>query len=765
MEGQDPDIRHTAVDGENDDDEEKEEMTTKASADSFLSKEDEVGYEFGTKILRTPGLSRYKKGLKNAFPVRFAKSPKGVLPLETNGFINYMTFGWLSPYMWQVFRKGIQPLRGLQITKEESAEVSAQRMERFWAEELAEKGEKEASFGRAVYKSFKTRIIIGAFASLVYAFLGLANPMLVIRYFLDYLTEEDVTVKTGIMYAVILGVNLLLRGLVGAFFWMLNYEAATRIKYGSLALLYRKVLHVKTLKDKTVGDIVNIISNDGQRIWDGIIMGPFIIGGPMILIMGCVYSIVYLGPWTLVSFLVLIGFYPYAMMLAKKSQDFRTQSIKITDTRVGLMNELLTYIKLIKMYAWEISFAKKISELREEEKRILEKCVFAQSVSMGSSVMVPIVASCVTFTAYVATGNNLTATQAFTFVSLLNTMQASMMTIPFALKALSEMVVTTRRLQEFLVMEEMGSYPRKMSNSSSVVEIRNASFSWGTGRVRKEMSNGTNGKIKHKKKKKKRGVPEEEETLSENHLTEGSEQIFVGPTLRNVTLTLQRGQLIGVCGNVGSGKSSLISAILGRMDVVSGTVAVSGHVAYVPQQAWVTNDTLQDNILFGSSYEADRYKQIVEACALSADFSTFPAGDATEVGERGANLSGGQKQRISLARAAYSKNELVLLDDPLSAVDVHVGHHIYQRCIKGVLKGRSVVFVTHNLQYLKDCDNILVMKDGQIAEQGSHDQLLSSGGEYANLLRLYNNEDEQSIGIAPEQEERLEVTRISGKNI
>ncbi|BFZ00219.1 hypothetical protein BsWGS_03257 [Bradybaena similaris] len=268
--------------------------------------------------------------------------------------------------------------------------------------------------------------------------------------------------------------------------------------------------------------------------------------------------------------------------------------------------------------------------------------------------------------------------------------------------------------------------------------------------------------MKHKKKKKKKsGVPEEEQTLSENHVTEGNEQIFVGPTLRNLSVTLQRGHLIGVCGNVGCGKSSLISAILGRMDVTSGTVAVSGRIAYVSQQAWVTNDTLQDNILFGSSYEADRYKQVVEACALNVDFSTFPAGDATEVGERGANLSGGQKQRLSLARAAYSKTDLVLLDDPLSAVDVHVGHHIYQQCIQGLLKGRSIIFVTHNLQYLKDCDKILVMKDGQIAEQGSHDHLLASGGEYANLLRLFNNEDKQNIGVEPEQDEQVEVTRIS----
>ncbi|GFS03367.1 multidrug resistance-associated protein 5 [Elysia marginata] len=810
-------------------------------------------------------------------------------------------------------------------------------MGRFWSEEVEEKGESGASFGRAIFKSFKTRIIIGALISFLNAILMLANPIFVIRYFLAYLSEDDnVSVSGGLVYAVALAVVILLKGLSSAFFWMLNYEAAARIKYGSLALLYAKVLRLKSLGDKTVGDVttinitttttaainittttttaidittttsatidiinittttttaidiittttaaidittttsatidiinitttainittttttaidvtattsatiditnhhnshghhyhdnsyrhhhyhhnyhlhhynysncllslswqlVNLVSNDGQRLWNGVILGPFIIGGPMILVISCVYGVIFLGPWALLSFFVIIGFFPFAVTLARLSQKFRARSIKITDKRVGLMVELFTSIKLIKMYAWETSFAQKIADIRAQEKCILEKSLFVQSVSVGSSMLVPLMASCLTFIGYVSTGNNLTATQAFTFVSLLNTIQASMGTLPFALKAVSEMVVTTRRIQSVLLMEEMKQYPRLPASSPNVVEMRDATFSWQLPRSinekdeegdRKGPTEDTTSKDQKRKRFKRKknaesssgkkgggggggegGVnkaADEEQILKDS--SESAGPIFVGPTLHNITFTLKKGDLVGVCGSIASGKTSLINAILGKMELRSGTVTVAGRpVAYVPQQAWLTHGTLRDNILFGEPFDQKRYNQVIQACALSEDFASFACGDATEVGECGSTLSGGQKQRLSLARAAYSKHDLVLLDDPLSAVDVHLARHIFNKCILGLLMGRdkegceggggrTVVFVSHFIEYMKECNRILVVKEGTIAEQGSHDELLAAGetatgetrspltlaGEYAALVCLYQEQ-------------------------
>ncbi|KAH9505166.1 Multidrug resistance-associated protein 5 [Bulinus truncatus] len=707
-------------------------------SDSFLSNPvtdgDGISYDFGPRSSRRSGLGRYKQGLKNAFPLRLQKTPANLLPLETNGLFSYMTFSWLTKYMWQIFRHGVSSVRDLNITRAESAEFGAQRMARFWQEELTNKGQEKASFGHAIFRSFKTRILIGTFASLIYAMLTLANPIFVIHNFLIYLTDSSVSVKSGMVYAVALGLFLLLRGLTGAFFWMLNYEAATRIKYGTLALLYRKILHLRSLREKSVGDMVNFVSNDGQRLWDGIILGPFIIGSSIIVIISCIYSVLLMGPWSLVSFIIILGFYPFAMFFAKMSQNYRETSIKITDKRVSFMNSLLTSIKLIKMYAWETSFAKKVSAIRCEEQSLLEKSVFVQSVSMGSSMLVPMFASSLMFIAYVATGHDLTAAQAFTFIALLNTMQTSMSTMPFALKALSEMVISTRRIQEVLLMEEVCSLPLPTTRTTAI-EIVNACLSWPSSFTH------TNSILKRKTKhlKEKKRKLSQDKSLNNHEKQNGNR--FTEPVLRNINMTVKKGQLVGICGNIGSGKSSLINAILGRLKVDSGLLLLAGHCSYVPQQAWITNNTVRENIVFGQYFNPTRYNKVLQACALVDDIKTFPNGDVTEVGERGTTLSGGQKQRISLARAAYSDFDIVLLDDPLSAVDVHVGHHIFNQCILELMKGRTILFVTHRLEFLKYCDQILVMRDGHLVEEGTHIQMLANGREYANILSLYNSDN------------------------
>lgn len=189
-------------------------------------------------------------------------------------------------------------------------------------------------------------------------------------------------------------------------------------------------------------------------------------------------------------------------------------------------------------------------------------------------------------------------------------------------------------------------------------------------------------------------------------------------------------------GTVGSGKSSLISALLGEMDKISGRVNTVGKIAFVPQQAWIQNATLQDNILFGRSMDRARYERVIQACALKPDLEILPGGDQTEIGEKGINLSGGQKQRVSLARAVYNDADIYFLDDPLSAVDSHVGKHIFEQVLgpKGILAKKTRVLVTHGITYLPEVDNIFVLKDGEVSEQGTYKQLLDMKGAFAEFL-------------------------------
>uniref|UniRef100_A0A8C4QF30 ABC transporter domain-containing protein n=1 Tax=Eptatretus burgeri TaxID=7764 RepID=A0A8C4QF30_EPTBU len=183
------------------------------------------------------------------------------------------------------------------------------------------------------------------------------------------------------------------------------------------------------------------------------------------------------------------------------------------------------------------------------------------------------------------------------------------------------------------------------------------------------------------------------------------------------------------------------------MELESGEVSVNGSIAYVPQQAWILHMTLRENILFGEEYEEKRYNDVIEVCGLKSDLEILIHGDETEIGERGLNLSGGQKQRVSLARAIYSNRDIYLLDDPLSALDSHVGSHVFQQCIRSALRHKTVLLVTHQLQYLKFCDEIVVLEDGQIVENGRHEDLMNVNGKYAGLIKTFQmdaNEDTES---------------------
>uniref|UniRef100_A0A8C1S897 ABC-type glutathione-S-conjugate transporter n=1 Tax=Cyprinus carpio TaxID=7962 RepID=A0A8C1S897_CYPCA len=214
-------------------------------------------------------------------------------------------------------------------------------------------------------------------------------------------------------------------------------------------------------------------------------------------------------------------------------------------------------------------------------------------------------------------------------------------------------------------------------------------------------------------------------------------------TLDNINVMVPQGSLLAVVGHVGCGKTSLVSALLGEMEKQEGQISIRGSVAYVPQQAWIQNATLRDNILFGRPYVEQKYRCVLEACALTPDLEVLPGGDQTEIGEKGINLSGGQRQRVSLARALYSDADVYLLDDPLSAVDAHVAKHIFDKVIgpEGALKGKTRILVTHGISFLPQVDNILVMVDGRVSEMGSYQDLLKQNGAFAEFLRNYSLED------------------------
>ncbi|PVD18522.1 hypothetical protein C0Q70_21071 [Pomacea canaliculata] len=504
----------------------------------------EAGLSMGPShiYLRRRRPAKYKESLKMLLPVR-GKSPKDILPLSSVGCLNFMTFGWVTPIMIKVYRNGVDYVKTLQLSQEDSAETSAMRLERLWREELEAKGPEKASFKR----------------------------MFLIRSFLEYLARGNLDLKVGFYYVVgILCCELLRAGSI-SMAWMNNYKTGVRERASAMTLLFAKITRLKGMKNKTVGELVNMVGNDGQRIFDAIVIGPLVLTGPLAMTAGCIYSVYYLGPWALVGCAVFVSFYPFSTFISRLTTFFRRKGISITDRRVRMMNELLSCIKLIKMYAWEKPFARKIAEIRLEEQKVLEKSAIVQSISTGVAIMVPVIASSLTFIAMVSADNDLTAAQAFTFVALLNSMRFVLGVLPYGVKSLAEVSVTLKRYQSVLLMEEMQPLRDVTTKDNIAIEVKDATLSWGVGddtpystigstsEAASVTKNDENKSSKQKNDEKRKMLSTEEKNVLMVNKSGEHEA-----TLRNITFSLEKGRVLGVCGSVGSGKSSLISAVLGR---------------------------------------------------------------------------------------------------------------------------------------------------------------------------------------------------------
>ena len=217
------------------------------------------------------------------------------------------------------------------------------------------------------------------------------------------------------------------------------------------------------------------------------------------------------------------------------------------------------------------------------------------------------------------------------------------------------------------------------------------------------------------------------------------------PAISNFSLKATSGQLIGITGQVGSGKTSLLMGILGELSVSSGEISCTGKIAYASQTPWVYSGTLLDNIVFGMKFDEQKYCKVIEVCDLGKDIASFPKQDQTEIGQRGVILSGGQRARVSLARAIYSDADIYLLDDPLSAVDAQVGKHLFDKCIKEFLSGRVRILVTHQLKFLKHTDSIVLLQNGSVFYQGTYSAMLKEKRRGFSFLSKRNTDGNDKL--------------------
>uniref|UniRef100_M3ZDH2 ATP-binding cassette sub-family C member 5 n=1 Tax=Xiphophorus maculatus TaxID=8083 RepID=M3ZDH2_XIPMA len=706
---------------------------------------------------------RYRKSLQLLKPFRITH--KHQHPVDNAGLFSFMTLQWLSPLALRAYKQSSLSLDDVWgLSCHEESGVNTQRLEFLWHSELKMCGREGASLKRVFWRFCQTRMLVAIFSLLLTMVAGFVGPALLVRELLEYSQSSQISVQFGL--ALVVGIFLmeLMRSWSLALMWAVNYRTAARLRGAALTFAFQKILRLRNTKDITPGELINICSSDGQRLYEAVSVGCLLAGGPLVGILGLSYTAYFLGPTALLGSAIFIVFYPTMMLASRLTAYFRRKCVAVTDRRVRLMNEILGCIKFIKMYCWEDAFSQNVHKVRSEERSILERAGVVQSLTVGVAPIVVVIASVCTFTLHMALGYDLTAAEAFTVVAVFNSMTFALKVTPLAVRSLSEGAVAVSRFQRLFMMEDREMILAKTEDPNNAVEFLDATLAWEKARPPVRKSNpppkkrsGIQRVLRREKlslyistdnNKASQDAPNGQSLLTNMEQespqsTISSTQSIRPPlhkTLHRINLRVKTGSLVGICGSVGSGKSSLLSALLGQMTLVEGRVATSGGFAYVSQHAWILNESLKENILFGNEFDSDKYNAVLEACCLLPDLAELPYGDMTEIGEQGANLSGGQRQRLSLARALYSERPVLLLDDPLSAVDACVGSHIFSRAICGAAKGKTVLFVTHQLQYLPECDDVILMKDGQIVEHGHHAQLMSKERDYATLFNSMQQE-------------------------
>ncbi|XP_033169240.1 multidrug resistance-associated protein 1 isoform X19 [Drosophila mauritiana] len=565
-----------------------------------------------------------------------------------------------------------------------------------------------ASIMPPIYKSFGGVFLFGALMKLFTDTLTFAQPQ-VLSLIISFVEAQEAEPEwKGILYAVLLFVLAAAQTFILGQYFHRMFIVGLRIRTALINAIYRKALRISnsTKKESTVGEIVNLMAVDAQRFMELTTYLNMIWSAPLQIGLALYFLWQQLGPSVLAGLAVMIILIPVNGVIASRIKTYQIRQMKYKDERVKLMNEVLSGIKVLKLYAWEPSFEKQVLDIRDKEIATLRSTAYLNAGTSFLWSCAPFLVSLVTFATYVLTSeaNQLSVEKVLVSIALFDLMKLPLTILPMLSVDIAETQVSVNRINKFLNSEELD--PNSVLHDSSKphpMSIENGEFSWG-------------------------------------------DEI----TLRNINIEVKKSSLVALVGTVGSGKSSVVQAFLGEMEKLAGVVNTVGKLAYVPQQAWIQNATVRDNILFGQTYDRKRYNKVIDACALRADIDILSAGDLTEIGEKGINLSGGQKQRISLARAVYSDADLYLLDDPLSAVDAHVGKHIFEEVIgpKGMLARKSRVLVTHGVTFLPQVDSIYVMKMGEISESGTFDQLVKNKGAFADFIIQHlqeGNEEEEEL--------------------
>eukprot|EP00043_Microstomoeca_roanoka_P008172 m.78868 g.78868 ORF g.78868 m.78868 type:complete len:1323 (+) comp14131_c0_seq1:57-4025(+) len=654
-------------------------------------------------------------------------------PMETSSYLSYASFWWVGSLVSKGRKKPLTEDDVFVLPEQHRADRVLELFKKEWKKEVDLKGPMKASLVWTFMRTAKKRIIITMILATLSIAVSIIGPIIFLRKLIEYTGQENEQIGVGLGFTFALIISEALRSATTQNYWLSATRFAIDFRSLMILLIYEKALGLRDLGAYSVGELVNVCMNDSQRVFEAGIYSPFIYFAGVTGIAVMVLTTYLLGPAALTGCFVFFLTVPIQILFGRGSGKLRRQAIQSTDLRVRLMNEILTCIKLIKMYAWERPFADHIEQIRQKERYTLQKAGYLQSVTVALVPVLPAVASVTTFLIQAYFGNGMTAEDVFTVVALFNVLRFSIAVLPMGVKARAEAQVGFHRLRNFLLLNDTRLQLPKPAAKDVAIDFANATLYWPAVQP-KEIDQVDNEASVSEKAPAAEGLAVE----TKDARKVGGKHII----LRKVNLCVRKGELVGICGAVGSGKSSLLSTLLGQLYLDGGSVGIDGSIAYVAQQAWIQSDTLINNILFEKPYDRDAYDKALQACSLQHDIRILPAGEQTEIGERGINLSGGQKQRVNLARAVYADRDIYLLDDPLSAVDANVGQSIFDKCVKGMLSGKTILLVTHQLQYLPACDRVCFVQDKHVAV-GTHEELLQENEAYRTLIEHHSNDENE----------------------
>lgn len=629
-------------------------------------------------------------------------------PIEYADVFSMLTFGWMTPMMKFGYKDFLTQDDLWNLRSRDTARATGGALRDAWELELEKK---RPSLWIAMFRAFGGPYFRATLIKTVSDALAFAQPQLLrllISFIDSYRTgQQRQPVVRGAaiamaMFAVSVSQTVCLHQ-----YFQRAFETGMRVKSSITALIYSKSMKLSNegRAAKSTGDIVNYMAVDTQRLQDLTQYGQMLWSAPfqIILCMISLYQLVGLSMLAGVGAMILM--IPINGLIARVMKRLQKEQMKNKDSRTRLMTEILNNMKSIKLYAWSTAFMNKLNVIRnDQELKTLRKIGASQAIANFTWSTTPFLVSCSTFAVFVLTGDQPLSTEiVFPALTLFNLLTFPLAILPMVITSIIEATVAIGRLTDYFTAEEL--QPDAVINKDpatyvgdEAVRIRDATFTWDKSRR----------------------------------------------CLESINFSANKGELSCVVGRVGSGKSSLLQAVLGDVWKISGEVVVRGRVAYVAQQAWVMNASVRENIVFGHRWDPQFYDRTVNACALADDLKTLPDGDRTEVGERGISLSGGQKARLTLARAVYARADVYLLDDCLSAVDQHVGRHLIDHVFgsRGLLASKTRILATNSIPVLLEADFITLLRDGSIAEKGTYDQLMAMRGEVSNLIKTANNEEE-----------------------